>query len=137
MALIFRKNKSEVLLTKRQNTGYMDDLWDCTVCGHVEENNSMKDTIVIEAKEELGIEVLKEDLKFAAFTHLRSETAVYFYVYFVIKDYKGKIEIKEPEKCSELEWFNVEDLPKNMIKDRRKAIKEYLKGKNYNEFGWD
>ncbi len=54
----------EVLLQKRQNTGYMDNRYDLSVSGHLEPGENASQAVVREAKEEIGIEVALEDLEF-------------------------------------------------------------------------
>ena len=47
----------------------------------------------------------------------------YFDVYFEISSYEGIIKINEPEKCSELKWVDINDLPNDMIDFEIEAIK--------------
>ncbi len=54
-----------------------------------------------------------------------------------IKNYTGKIKIGEPDKCAELKWFDIENLPENIIPIRKSALEDYKKGVFYNEIGWD
>ncbi len=55
----------EVLLQKRQNTGYMDNRYDLSVSGHLEPGENASQAVVRGAKEEIGIEVALEDLEFS------------------------------------------------------------------------
>ena len=47
----------EVLLHLRQNTGYMDGTWDFAGSGHVDENETARQAVARECREELGITV--------------------------------------------------------------------------------
>ena len=52
----------------------------------------------------------------------------YYDVYFEINEYKGEIKISEPEKCSELVWGNINNLPEaHLNTDMIKATTEYEK----------
>lgn len=64
--IIFRMNgnKKEILLLQRLNTGYMDGMWDFAGSGHVDENETAMQAVVRECKEEVGIDVKVNDLRF-------------------------------------------------------------------------
>lgn len=127
--------KTHILLQKRANTGYADGMWDCGTSGHVEDNESMKCAMIREAKEELGIKI--ENLHFATFVHKHSANGVNYYNnYFVCNEYEGIPEIMEKNKCSEIQWFPIEQLPKELLDDRKEALSKYLNGISYSEHGW-
>ena len=118
--LILRKNgdSSEILLHRRQNTGYQDGKWDIAGSGHVDEGETAQMAVVRECREELGIEVDIKDLTFAHLSH-RFSNRVYYDIYFVVRQYAGTPVIAEPEKCSALAWFPMDQLPGDMIDCRR------------------
>lgn len=128
--------KTKILLQKRQNTGYMDNMWDLCASGHVENGESVADAVVREAKEEIGIKISKENLEFAGFYYNHLEEKTYCYVYFRAIKYENTPKINEAEKCSELKWFDIENLPRDMIPDRKISVLNYLKNKYFGEFGW-
>lgn len=137
--LIILKNenaKTKILLQKRQNTGYMDNMWDLCASGHVENGETATQAIIREAKEEIGIKILNENLEFAGFYYNHMEGKTYCYVYFKAAKYENTPKINEPEKCSEIKWFDLEDLPADMIPDRKMSVLNYLDGKYFEEFGW-
>lgn len=134
----WNEGKLEILLQKRRNTGYMDGYYDFAASGHIEKNESAKAAMVREAKEELGIDIAKEDLQFSSVVHknlVRDETS-YFNFYFYTEKYLGVPHVNEPEKCSEIKWFPIDALPDNFIDDRRQAIKNHLDNVYYNEYGF-
>ena len=51
----------------------------------------------------------------------------YYDVYFEINDYVGTIKIMEPEKCSELLWADINNLPDDIIDFEKEAIINNLK----------
>jgi len=61
-----KQNEKEILLQLRENTGYMDNMYDFACSGHVEKGESFSKALVREAKEEIGIEIKEEDLIFLA-----------------------------------------------------------------------
>lgn len=140
MVFLIKTNgdKKQILLQKRQNTGFADGMWDLSYAGHVEYKESMKQTAVREGKEELGVEIALEDLKFVTLIHKRDEACdvTYYNGYFCTEKYIGEPTICEPYKCSQIKWFDITDLPENLINDRKVAIKAYFNGTPYIEYGW-
>ncbi|MCM1437977.1 MAG: NUDIX domain-containing protein [Roseburia sp.] len=132
------EGKAYVLLQRRQNTGFMDGLWDFSYAGHVEHGESMREAAVREAKEELGVKISPENLKFFTLIHKREKEwdLTFINAYFFCVQFQGEPHICEPEKCSGIKWFPLDGLPDDLINDRKEALKAYLNGINYIEFGW-
>lgn len=138
--LIITRNynqKLQVLLQKRQNTGFKDGFWDTAASGHVEKNENVSEAVIREAKEEIGINISKKDLKFAGFYYNNIDFKVYCYIYFHASSYEGFPTIKELEKCSALDWFDINNLPDKIIPDRKTAIENYLSNIYFGEIGWN
>ena len=49
----------------------------------------------------------------------------------------GEVKNMEPNKCSDLSWFDLDNLPNNMIPYIRKVIENIQNEIFYDEFGWD
>lgn len=135
-ALIYDENK--ILLQKRNHTGIEDGAFDLATSGHVEAGETYVDAIVRELREELGIQVLPEDIEFSNTIHSKyhDDGLVYNNVYFKIKRYRGTPAVMEPSKNAGLEWFDLQTLPDNLIADRRLGIENDLKHQAFAEFGW-
>lgn len=131
--IIKRKNgsRTEILLQKRNNQ------WDFAVGGHVEENESLREAAIREAKEEIGIIISYKDIVFATCSYTKFEKVPYNFFYFVVERFDGIPSIKEPEKCQELKWFCINDLPENIISDVKITISNYLLGVSFAELGWN
>ena len=139
LLLIKQENcRKKVLLQRRRNTGFADGLWDFSCSGHVEHGESMKDTVVREAKEELGIKIEKSSVNFSVFVHKREEESdiTYYNAYFVCYDFVGEPRVCESGKCAELKWFDIDNLPEDLIDDRKEVAKAFLNGVHYLEYGW-
>jgi len=132
--LMMRTNegKTEILLSRRENTGYQDGKWDIAGSGHVDEGETAQAAVVRECKEELGIDVKIEDLTFVLLSH-RFSGRTYYDIYFVVNKYDGIPSIMEPEKCSGLEWFDMDSLPSDMVECRKISIGDYKNKIYYNE----
>ena len=129
--------KLRVLLQRRQNTGFADGLLDLSCSGHVEKGEAMSDTVLRECCEELGLSIKRENLRFVCFIHKRDGDKIYYYGYFVCDDFEGEPRIMESEKCSQLLWAELDNLPEDVIPDRKEAIKAYFNGTHYIEYGLD
>lgn len=135
--MIFRiyAGQKQVLLLQRINTGYMDGMWDFAGSGHVDENESAKQAVVRECREELGITVELSDIRFAHLSHRvgRNGAHTYYDIYFVVDSFANEPYIAEPEKCSGLQWFDIDKLPDDIIGIRKQALHLYLESKPYSE----
>ena len=73
--------------------------------------------------------------------HLRSEIPgstdderVTFY--FETNKFNGQPKIMEADKCDDMRWFHVKDLPKPMIRHVKQALDNIEGGNRFSEFGW-
>jgi len=125
----------QILLHRRKNTGYQDGKWDIAASGHVDEGETAKMAVVRECAEELGIDVKIKDLSFVHLSHRVSNTGgrTYYDIYFVVNKYHGIPKVIEPDKCSELRWFKIDDLPNEIIDIRKIALDNYKNDIQYSE----
>ena len=124
---------TQILLHRRQNTGYQDGKWDIAGSGHVDKDETAREAVIRECKEEIGISVMPDSLSFVHLSHRLSKDRTYYDIYFVVNTYSGTPSIMEPDKCSELEWFAIDHLPCDMIECRKQDIQNYLSKKTYSE----
>lgn len=125
----------EILLHRRKNTGYQDGKWDIAASGHVDEGETAKMAVARECKEELGIDVKIIDLSFAHLSHRISNSGGkdYYDIYFLVNKYDGIPKIMEPDKCSGLRWFNINNLPNEIIEIRKLVLDKYKNNIQYSE----
>ena|SRR3990172_8418238 len=125
-----------ILLSRRFQTGYEDGNYSM-VAGHADGNETMREAIAREAKEESGITIDPATLEHLLTMHrwCRDHERIGFY--FTADQWDGEITNTEPDKCDDLSWFPLDQLPENTIPYIRVAIDCYLKGEKYCEFGWD
>ena len=126
------EGREEVLLLRRANTNYMDGRWDFAGSGHVEEGETASQAACREVFEETGLTVRPEAVRFLHLSH-RVKEPTYYDLYFEIRQWTGEPAIREPEKCSAMGWFPVDDLPRDMIANRRRTFLLARSGVVYSE----
>ena len=116
--MIIENEKWEFLFMKRANTGFRDGKYQLPA-GHMDGNETMIECAIREAKEELDIDILEKNCEVVHISHRilsqegKSETREYFDVYINVNKYSWEIKINEPEKCSELVFIDIENIPEN------------------------
>ena len=107
--------EGKVLLMRRYNTGYEDGKY-CFPGGHLEKNEEICEAIIRETKEEIGIDILKEKLQVYKVLNRKINNEIQ-YIDFIIKatEWQGEIQIMEKDKCDDLQWFNIENIPENTL----------------------
>lgn len=108
--VLLQNENGEVLLQKRQNTGYMDGRYDTSMSGHVEAGESVYDAAVRETAEEIGVSIQSEGLELIMLSQMDADRPYLNYT-FVCKKWEGEPKIMEPEKNGELSWLSLKDLP--------------------------
>lgn len=129
---LIRGNK--ILLLRRFNTGYEDGKYSVPA-GHIEENESARQTMARETKEETGIEINIEELGVIHVMH-RNENEKRIDFFFTAKKWQGEPQILEPNKCDDLSWFELDNLPRNIVPYIKQAINCFLNNILYSEYGW-
>lgn len=125
--MLIRENngKNEILLALRKNTGYNDGEYELPG-GHVEAEEDLLDAMIREAKEELNIELKREDLKIEHILHHYKGNRIKFII--SAKKDEGTLQVGEPDKCEKIEWFDINNLPENIEQRARNVLKEIQKG---------
>ena len=130
--LFFRED--QVLLLRRFNTGYADGQYSVPA-GHLDGGESVIAAAVREAQEETGLYINPRDILFSSVMHrMDGDEWVDFFVQ--IQAWHGEPTNTEPDKCDELRWFGVRELPDNVIPYVRQAIQNHHNRIQFDEFGW-
>jgi 8-oxo-dGTP pyrophosphatase MutT (NUDIX family) len=131
--VLFKNNK--VLLLKRFNTGYEDGNYSF-IAGHVDKGETFTQAIIREAYEEADIKFKSNDLKVIHVMHRKSIDSQRVDVFFTADKWEGKIKNKEPNKCLDLSWFGLDNLPRNIIPYIKEVINKIKRNIFYCEYGW-
>lgn len=127
-------NDGNILLSRRYKTGYEDGNYSLPA-GHVEEGETLTHCMAREAREEIGVMVPSEQYALVHVMH-RKYMDIRMDFFFAADIGNQKPIIHEPEKCDDLRWFPLTELPVNTIPYIRHAIECYQKKIFYSEFGW-
>lgn len=104
--------------------------------GHVDAGETFTKTLIREIKEEIGIILDKSDVKIVHIMHRKGADSERIDVFYTTSKWVGEPKNMEPEKCDDLSWFDLNNLPKNTIAHIKFALEQIQKGNFYSEFGW-
>ena len=115
------KKDGKVLVQKRIGTKLWNNFY-ALPAGHVDKGENQYDALIREAKEELDINIGKDNIK-EEYVVLRrnyfemdgKQSDPYIDFYFELDDIKDTPVIAESDKCAELIWCDINDLPKPFI----------------------
>lgn len=131
--LLIKDNK--VLLSRRFNTGWMDGNYSL-IAGHLDGDETVSQAMIREAFEEANVTIKKENLIPATVIHRKSDKE-YIDFFFVAKNWIDEPKIGEPDKCDDLSWFPLNDLPDNLLPYIKEAIENYKNKIAFFESGWN
>ena len=126
---------NKILLQKRTGTNYMSGYYS-TPSGKVEHGESCLNALVREVKEEINIDINKEDLILKYTLNYCFNNKDYIFLFYTTEKYRGVPKIMEPHKCTELEFYDLDNLPTNLVPELKKYLKDVVEGKNYGEIGY-
>lgn len=129
--LVLRRG-GEVLLARRAGTGYADGLLNAP-SGHAEDGEDVREAMIREAHEELGLRLAPGDVKVALVMQHRSPTGdPRMGWFFEAWAGEGREPVNaEPDKCSQLDWFPLDALPDDMVAYCRAGLEAYRAGHRF------
>ena len=111
--LVLQKD-NEILFARRCNTGYQDGNYQVPA-GHIDAGELPSEALIREVKEEIGITIKPENVKFAhtSFRPMMDETGDRVDYFFIVETWEGEVTNCEPDKCDHLLWTTIEKMPEN------------------------
>lgn len=122
--VIFRQD-NKVLLQLRHNCSF-DGHWGF-VGGHLDGGEQIVFAAIREAKEEVGVNIQPKDLILKNIRHSNTDKE-YMQFYFECRKWSGKIENKEPDKCSALKWYDWDKLPEKTFPRLKETVSKINDG---------
>lgn len=122
IAAIIINDKQEVLLLHRLSE-VGNNTWGFPG-GKLDKYEELEECIIREVKEETDIDIfgvefidLTNDIMYNIDQH-------YVTLYYKVVSYSGIPKNMEPEKCDELKWFCIDELPKNLFLPIKNLLKK-------------
>ena len=123
----------KILLLRRFNTGWKDGEYG-VIAGHVDGNETIAEAMAREAREEAGIEIAVKDLSVVHAQHRISRDSEYIDFHLVPATWNGEPVNLEPDKCDDLSWHALDNLPESTIPYMRLAFKCIAQGISFSEW---
>ena len=120
-------------MLRRAGTGFFDGLYSLPG-GHVEPWESPRQAAVRELEEETGLQVGIAALDFMGVVHRLSDTSRIDF-FFKARSWGGDPQLREPDRCDDLAWFDARALPDNAVPYVREALDAGV-GPWMLELGW-
>ncbi|MEK7453137.1 MAG: NUDIX domain-containing protein [Patescibacteria group bacterium] len=135
---ILLEKEGKFLIGRRYNTGYQDGNYQVPA-GHVEEGELPTEAIIREAKEEVGVDLILSNLELVhvGYRPKHDPTGDRVDFFFQAKNWQGEVKNMEPNKCDDLKWVSLNELPENMTPHVREAMQCIKRGTFFKELGID
>lgn len=134
---LFLIKDNKILLLRRFNTWYSDGNYS-VIAWHLEQGESFYSCIIRESKEEWNIIIQKKDLNVVHIMQRNIENNEENWridVFFYCDKREWELKNNEIDKCDDLSWFDIENLPNNIIPYIKKSI-NYFKDNNFYSESW-
>jgi len=131
---IFFMQENKVLLLKRKGTGFLDG-WRWIPGGHLDYGEFFSDAAIREVEEETGICIVRKYISSPTilYSHCSQRNHSFLWWYTLCQRWEGEPINNEPDKCSKISWFPVDQLPKQVVPSSKIALQWLLEGRSYIE----
>jgi 8-oxo-dGTP diphosphatase len=127
----------QLLLTQRRDPNpAFDGLWHLP-SGKVDAGESVLSAAAREAMEEVGVLIEQTDLRLVHTLHVAgSGPEPRLGLFFEATRWVGEPRNLEPDKCSRVRWFPLDELPADLIAYPARGIQGYRDGASFSTQGW-
>jgi len=129
---LFFLRENQILISRRFNTGFRDGEYSVPA-GHLDGGETVMEAGVREAKEEVGVELNVNDMVFSSVMHrIEDDERVDFFVH--VHKWQGEPFNAEPDKCDDLRWVEINNLPANTVPYVKQALMNHLNNIPFDEY---
>jgi 8-oxo-dGTP diphosphatase len=125
----------KVLLLRRANTGYADGMYSM-IAGHMDGNETIQQAMSRESLEEGRIKIEEQDIDIVHVMHRRAEDGERIDYFCTARKMEGEPLIGEPEKCDDLSWFPIDDVPQNTLPYIKIALEQIGRNSIFSSVGF-
>jgi len=118
---------NKILLGKRKNV-FGDGHWGLPG-GHLEKGETILEAAARELEEETGVKAISSQVISVSDANL--ENNYHLQIGVLVTKWDGDPQIKEPNKCSELSFFALEELPEPIFISAKPLIEKFIKNALY------
>jgi len=131
IGVMIENKNGELLLGLRQGS-FAAEVW-CFPGGHLDFGEKMETAARREVREEVGLEVGKLELVSVAdeLRYVETDGKHFVNIGFKAEYVGGEPKLMEPEKCKEWRWFNINELPNNLLEGTELILKNFKAQKIY------
>lgn len=126
--ILYHKGKILLLKQTKPNGGNYT-----LVGGTVEAGETARQSLIRESQEEAGITLREKDLRLVHVMHKTKNVNQRVVLYFKAYRWEGELRALEPHKFKEVEWFDLDQLPRNLTQTVKKVLRDYRHGILYSE----
>lgn len=134
--LLLQKD-NKVLLLRRHSKRWISAYGKyILVAGYVDGNESIFDTAIREAKEEIRIKISKKDLKLVHVMHRKSDDGTEYIDFFIrCNKWKGTPINAEPSEHDDMRWASINRLSADTLPNVKNAIRHIADKVFFSEYG--
>ncbi|KHL97572.1 NUDIX hydrolase [Paenibacillus sp. IHB B 3415] len=132
---VFLIKDGQILLLRRLNTGHHDGDYGLPA-GKLDGGEELFSAAIREVREECGAVIAPSDLEMLGAMHIRISGNERIDFFFRAEHWSGEISNTEPDKCDDLRWFPLDDLPENVIPFVQEAWSKFRDGIWFASHGW-
>ncbi|MET7457225.1 NUDIX domain-containing protein [Streptomyces sp. NPDC005574] len=131
-----RPDATVLLGLRHPDSAFAPSTWH-VLAGHCEQESAIT-CLIREAREEAGLQIQRQDVELVHVVHHidRAGDRPRMGLFFRARTWTGQPELREPDKCTQWNFWDPAALPDNLVPCTRVAIEGIRAGRLYSETGW-
>lgn len=125
VGLYILNNQNQLLLGLRKSS-HGCNTW-CPPGGHMEYGETNEQAAAREAKEETRLDIALKDIELKGVTNdfYKENGRHYITLHLVCRKFSGTPQIMEPDKCAGWQWFDLNNLPENLLLSNKNFLNRH------------